>query len=234
MRSCSLDVRLLSCAIFGFLCLSQVEDKLRAFWSRHVDLSTRQGAIEFAAMLTLVGLIMLAVSYICAARRRIATARRLKGDAEQSILLERCRALMRLRASLGMQNYLLRKEKLLDELVAAVEVERGAAILGELWRLGFLESEEELAQWADQLLATEGAESRKALLSGLRAADGAAGKASSSHLHKKGTMASSGGAAGKGGAGGGGGGGGSAGRSPWPRARLFGGGASSGAEDGLI
>ena len=37
-----LDVRLLSCAIFAFLCVSQVEDKLRAFWAAHVQVWWRR------------------------------------------------------------------------------------------------------------------------------------------------------------------------------------------------
>ena len=77
-------------------------------------------------------------------------------DADSAALLvERCRALLRLRASLGV-HYARRKQTLLTELLgAAASLERCADALSELRGVGFLESDEELARWADELLSEE-------------------------------------------------------------------------------
>merc|ERR1711965_609983 len=55
-------------------------------------------------------------------------------------LVERCRALMRLREPLG-AHYGSRKEKLLSELISLADLERSADALDELRKVGFLESE---------------------------------------------------------------------------------------------
>ena len=72
--------------------------------------------------------------------------------------VERCRALQRLRGALGEEAYVSRKQRLLHELLsagAAESLEAAAEALHALHASGFVESEAELAIWADGLLDEE-------------------------------------------------------------------------------
>ena len=75
------------------------------------------------------------------------------------VLIERCRALLRLRTVLGPDSYAVRKDGLLWELVVAVphlpSLEHGAQALEALHTLGFVDSQVELAEWTDRLLGSE-------------------------------------------------------------------------------
>ena len=74
--------------------------------------------------------------------------------------VERCRALQRLRGALGEEAYVSRKQRLLHELLsagAAESLEAAAEALHALHASGFVESEAELAIWADGLLGAQAA-----------------------------------------------------------------------------
>ena len=90
------------------------------------------------------------------AHHGVAIATSMSASTATSHLVGRCRALARLRGSLG-SHYESRKQKLLMELMASVPsletLEEGADALGELRSIGFLETEEELAQWADHMFS---------------------------------------------------------------------------------
>ena len=76
------------------------------------------------------------------------------------LLVERCRALQRLRGALGEEAYVSRKQRLLHELLsagAAESLEAAAEALHALHASGFVESEAELAIWADALLGAQAA-----------------------------------------------------------------------------
>ena len=230
-----LDVRLLSCAIFAFLCVSQVEDKLRAFWAAHVHVWWRRHGTS-ATVLAVAAVGALVACWLTRRRRNGRAGVRHMSGGDHALALERCRALMRLRGSLGV-HYAGRKERLLSELVLALDVERGAAALGELRRIGFVETEEELARWVDQLLVADGqaaaaaTDARKALLAPRGSSDGrgassCCGGRGAATATRSGAVSTTSDGVGKEG--------GTPRRSPWPRARLFGGGGGAGNDDGLI
>jgi hypothetical protein len=86
-------------------------------------------------------------------------------SAETQLVVERCRALMQLRAALGEPAYASRKRALLEELLAAGaahSLEDAAGALGSLHSAGFLETGGELTTWADILLGTQSAAGKAA------------------------------------------------------------------------